>query len=31
MVVVRLPLEARVARAVDTTQEDFRVQLPKSA
>ncbi|MGO9700265.1 MAG: ATP-binding protein [Xanthobacteraceae bacterium] len=31
MVVVRLPLEACVARAVDTTEEDIRVQLPKSA
>ena len=31
MVVVRLPLDARVPRAADITEENIRVQLPKSA
>ena len=31
MVVVRLPLDAPVPRTVDITEQDIRVQLPKSA
>jgi two-component system, cell cycle sensor histidine kinase PleC len=31
MVVVRLPLQARVARAADATEEDIKVRFPKSA